>query len=70
VERLLPNVLWEAKVQHHRQADDLWRGLEVLERATLGHGRRLGSRLIDDQSQNKTVAARAMAERKTFGHLS
>lgn len=30
----------------------------------------LGSRLIDGQSQNKTVAARAMAERKTFGHLS
>jgi hypothetical protein len=27
----------------------------------------LGSRLIDNQSQNKTVAARAMAERKTFG---
>lgn len=30
----------------------------------------LGSRPIDDQSQNRTVAARAMAERKTFGHLS
>jgi hypothetical protein len=30
----------------------------------------LGSRLIDGQSQNKTVAARATAERKTFGHLS
>jgi hypothetical protein len=30
----------------------------------------LGSRLIDNQSQNKTVAARAMADRKTFGHLS
>ncbi|SEO17898.1 IS66 Orf2 like protein [Pseudorhodobacter antarcticus] len=29
----------------------------------------LGSRLIDNQSHNKTVAARAMAERKTFGHL-
>ena len=30
----------------------------------------LGSRLIDDQSQKRTVAARATAERKTFGHLS
>lgn len=30
----------------------------------------LGSRLIDFQSQNKTVAARITAERKTFGHLS
>jgi len=30
----------------------------------------LGSRLIDFQSQNMTVAARATAERKTFGHLS
>jgi hypothetical protein len=30
----------------------------------------LGSRLIDGQSQNKTVAARAMTERKTLGHLS
>ena len=30
----------------------------------------LGSRPIDNQSQNKTVAARAMADRKTFGHLS
>ena len=30
----------------------------------------LGSRLIDRQSQNMTVAARATAERKTFGHLS
>ena len=30
----------------------------------------LGSRLIDFQSQKSTVAARAMAERNTFGHLS
>jgi hypothetical protein len=30
----------------------------------------LGSRLIDRQSQNKTVAARATTERNTFGHLS
>ena len=30
----------------------------------------LGSRLIDLQSQNRTVAAKATAERKTFGHLS
>jgi len=30
----------------------------------------LGSRLIDIQSQNMTVAASATAERKTFGHLS
>jgi hypothetical protein len=29
-----------------------------------------GSRLIDRQSQNKTVAARAMAERKTVMDLS
>ena len=32
--------------------------------------RDLGSRLIDFQSQNMTVAARAIAERKTFGHRS
>ncbi len=30
----------------------------------------LGSRLIDCHSQNMTIAARTMAERKTFGHLS
>ncbi len=30
----------------------------------------LGSRLIDRQSQKSTVAASAMAERKTFGHRS
>ncbi len=30
----------------------------------------LGSRLIDVQSQKMTAAARAIAERKTFGHLS
>jgi tetratricopeptide (TPR) repeat protein len=30
----------------------------------------LGSRLIDFQSQNMTVAARATADRKTFGHRS
>ena len=30
----------------------------------------LGSRLIDRQSQNMTVAASATAERKTFGHRS
>ena len=30
----------------------------------------LGSRLIDDQSQNMTVAARATAERKVFAHRS
>jgi hypothetical protein len=29
----------------------------------------LGSRLIEGQSQNMTVAARAIAERKTFWHL-
>jgi hypothetical protein len=34
------------------------------------NGARLGSRLIDLQSQNRTVAAKATAERKTFGHLS
>lgn len=32
--------------------------------------RGLGSRLIDRQSQNKTVAARATADRKVFAHLS
>ncbi|MBJ2152717.1 ribbon-helix-helix protein, CopG family [Paracoccus sp. IB05] len=32
------------------------------------HG--LGSRLINHQIQNRTVAARAIAERKTMGHLS
>jgi hypothetical protein len=32
--------------------------------------RRLGSRLIDRESQNKTVAARATAERKVLAHLS
>lgn len=31
---------------------------------------RLGSGLIDGHSQNMTVAARAMAEKKAFGHLS
>ena len=30
----------------------------------------LGSRLIDGQSQNMTVAAKATAERKVFAHLS
>ncbi len=30
----------------------------------------LGSRLVKLHSQNRTVAARATAERKTFGHLS
>ena len=30
----------------------------------------LGSGLVLDHSQNMTVAARATAERKTFGHLS
>ena len=30
----------------------------------------LGSRLIDRQSQNKTVAASATAERKVLAHLS
>ena len=35
-----------------------------------GAARYVGSRLINDQSQKRTVAARATAERKTFGHLS
>jgi transposase len=38
--------------------------------ATAKPGTSLGSRLIDHQSQNKTVAARATTDRKTFGHLS
>ena len=33
-------------------------------------GQNRGSRPIDFQSENKTVAARAMDERKTFGNLS
>ncbi len=33
-------------------------------------GTELGSRLVNSQSQKMTVAARAMADRKTFGHLS
>ena len=33
-------------------------------------GRGLGSRLIDRQSQNMTVAARATADRKVLAHLS
>jgi hypothetical protein len=31
---------------------------------------RIGSRFIEFQSEQMTVAARATAERKTFGHLS
>lgn len=28
-------------ILHHRQADDLWAGFEVLERGKLGHGQKL-----------------------------
>lgn len=40
--------------------------------ATVSHELRtpLGSRLIDCQSQNMTVAASATADRKVFAHLS
>ena len=38
--------------------------------AQLYRGEELGSRLIDRQSQNMTVAARATAERNVFAHLS
>jgi hypothetical protein len=34
------------------------------------HANQLGSRLIDRQSQNMTVAASATAERKVLAHLS
>jgi hypothetical protein len=35
----------EAEVKHHRQADDLWAGLEVSERGALGHLTRLGGKV-------------------------
>ena len=38
--------------------------------AQLYRGEELGSRLIDRQSQNMTVAARATADRKVLAHLS
>jgi hypothetical protein len=44
-------------------------GACVMDKGAL-HSLGLGSRLIDRQSQNMTVAARATAERKTLGHLS
>ncbi len=31
----------ETDVQHHRTADDLWSGFEVLERGRIGHGQKL-----------------------------
>ena len=40
------------------------------EKSPGGSRSRLGSRLIHVQSQKMTAAARAMADRKTLGHLS
>ena len=42
----------------------------VSDHPTTGEVFALGSRLIDRQSQNRTVAARATAERRVFAHLS
>lgn len=39
-------------------------------RVALAESSRLGSRLIDLQSQNMTVAASATADRKVLAHLS
>jgi hypothetical protein len=49
--------------------------IDTAQDSVTGNSRRagdasLGSRLIDRQSQNKTVAASATAERKVFAHLS
>jgi hypothetical protein len=50
------------------EVPDLDYGSQVrVSRCRLG---RLGSGLIEDHSQKMTVAARATAERKAFGHLS
>ena len=57
---------WAGKLRQIRLALALERRLSKAEILTLY----LGSRLIDHQSQNKTVAARATTDRKTFGHLS
>ena len=40
----VPQLQREPDVEHHRQSDDLRRGLEVLERAALGHARKLDRR--------------------------
>jgi len=52
--------------------DGLARNLSVLAFGNLTYSGAflLGSRLIDRQSQNRTVAARATAERKVLAHLS
>ena len=54
-------------IRYGRSEIELAKGIYSVECADLDA---LGSRLIDRQSQNRTVAAKATAERKTFGHLS
>ena len=53
------------KILLHRQEDTDPTDLNIREPHNA-----LGSRLINSHSQKSTVAARAMAERKTLGHLS
>ncbi len=74
---LLNNAGWHV---NHKRVERIWRneGLKVPQtqrkkgRLWLNDGScvRLGSRLIDRQSQKMTVAARATAERKVFAHRS
>ena len=50
-----------------KRLDAIWQTETVTQAVSLNS---LGSRLINSHSQKSTVAARAMAERKTLGHLS
>lgn len=60
---------FRAQLARHLDADlRQGRGLSVLNQVIVWVT--LGSRLIDIQSQNRTIAASATAERNTFGHLS
>jgi hypothetical protein len=54
----VPQGQWRADVEHHREADDLWAGLEVQERAAFHHGRRLAGALprLKQSSSDNTVA--------------
>ncbi len=48
----------ETDVQHHRKADDLGTGFEVLERGRFGHGQKLRNRpaCLKTSSSDKTSA--------------
>jgi hypothetical protein len=65
----VPQRQQETDAEHHRQADDFWRGFEIPERGSLGHPARLGARSARLNQFSSDTALIALTHRSENNRL-